>query len=591
MKLLGTFNACLLTLFSLVASSQATWWSEGRIFCDANNNGQFDTGDVPLPGVLVVVTNFNGSFSNAAFSGSDGLFIVGLQQKLDSYVETLKIPTLPSGSTIVLPATRSYSFTLVPSAQTFVGNWLIRNPACQGQADTCIPTTSCIKSGFNGTAIPAGRYIWLNSTIKLKDNKSNPATILFDHSTVTFSVNGAPVTVNIPPAIIQFDSNATQASTTYSASLGAWVTTVPAGYSGEVFLSGAAYRVPINCPGGIKSVTWCGDFSSDSTGLKAQWKWSAAVYTSFSDNLSTLAVKPIDGGKQNAYGNSDQAGTPENFKSAVTKGARGGGGSNFTGSNSGTTSVKLCTNTDTNTSSPCPSCAVQYPYPSSNPRTSLAFSESEVLRGFSTNLVSINDTIKVWYNDEHALVLGMRQIAVKTGSGWTTNNYAVSPLTSNPGSVNHPAVGSTIPAGDQSGTDVSGRPIFPALFITDTTANPADTSGDWQFGGTAIPAHAVFGTWKAAVKVVDNTRSPAVVMVQPDADPAKNNWNLAGGGPAPAGLVNQGYGAEARWNLSELGLIPGHSYRFYFMVHDGDQNKAGGDAGQACMNVCVLSTP
>src|SRR5262249_55141850 len=51
------------------------------------------------------------------------------------------------------------------------------------------------------------------------------------------------------------------------------------------------------------------------------------------------------------------------------------------------------------------------------------------------------------------------------------------------------------------------------------------------------------------------------------------------------GLVNEGYGAEVRWNLNDLYsqglLIPGHTYRFYIIVHDGDQNKSGGDCGQA----------
>src|SRR5262249_35003353 len=31
-------------------------------------------------------------------------------------------------------------------------------------------------------------------------------------------------------------------------------------------------------------------------------------------------------------------------------------------------------------------------------------------------------------------------------------------------------------------------------------------------------------------------------------------------------------------------LIPGHAYRFYVIVHDGDQNKTGGDVGQACID-------
>ena len=47
--------------------------------------------------------------------------------------------------------------------------------------------------------------------------------------------------------------------------------------------------------------------------------------------------------------------------------------------------------------------------------------------------------------------------------------------------------------------------------------------------------------------------------------------------------ANEGYGNECRWNLTTLNLIPGHQYRLYFMVHDGDSNKSGGDVGQACV--------
>ena len=34
---------------------------------------------------------------------------------------------------------------------------------------------------------------------------------------------------------------------------------------------------------------------------------------------------------------------------------------------------------------------------------------------------------------------------------------------------------------------------------------------------------------------------------------------------------------------ASLNLIPGHLYRLYFMVHDGDQNHTGGDVGQDCV--------
>jgi hypothetical protein len=75
------------------------------------------------------------------------------------------------------------------------------------------------------------------------------------------------------------------------------------------------------------------------------------VYSNFSTNYGDLDVKPTDDnnvlsqdcvdGTSNCsheYSNSDHAGSPENFKQFVIGGARGGGGSNFTGSLSGTAS-------------------------------------------------------------------------------------------------------------------------------------------------------------------------------------------------------------------------------------------------------------
>ena len=127
--------------------------------------------------------------------------------------------------------------------------------------------------------------------------------------------------------------------------------------------------------------------------------------------------------------------------------------------------------------------------------------------------------------------------------------------------------------------------MTPSLFITDITTNPNDRSGDWQWGGQAYTPDAVFGTWKSFRRTVDYTTSTPTVTVTVGVDPAKNNWNLGAGADAPpAGLTNEGYGAEIRWNLADLQtqgiLVPGHTYRFYVMVHDGDQNKVGGDAGR-----------
>jgi hypothetical protein len=126
--------------------------------------------------------------------------------------------------------------------------------------------------------------------------------------------------------------------------------------------------------------------------------------------------------------------------------------------------------------------------------------------------------------------------------------------------------------------------MFPAMFITDVTATGDPLAGDWQFGGTGIPPDATFGTWKGAFRTVNKLSTPNKITVTPGGDPATNDWNLGpGSDPVPPGLADEGYGNECRWNISSLNPIPGHQYRLYFMVHDGDQNNAGGDSGQACV--------
>jgi hypothetical protein len=205
-------------------------------------------------------------------------------------------------------------------------------------------------------------------------------------------------------------------------------------------------------------------------------------------------------------------------------------------------------------------------------------------------------TINVWYSDEHAMTLGIRQVNVKTAAGTTTTNYPITALPASPSTVFNPQLGATALTGDQAGTDTSmctnaalacARPIYPALFLTDTTANASSMAGDWQAGGIPFGPTAIYGTWKAAVRTVDNTRTPAVVTVTPDADPPTNDQNLGAGIPVPTGIQSEGYMTLVRWDVSSLGLKSGHSYRLQFMVHDGDQNKSGGDVGENCVDLTV----
>jgi hypothetical protein len=200
-----------------------------------------------------------------------------------------------------------------------------------------------IVSNFNGTPIRAGNFLWFNSVLKANGLGATPVTISLRQATVQFTANNTPFNVDVPDADITFDPNATTATTSFNTTTDTWETTVPSfGLSGNTFLTGDALPVTTTLPGGINPVTWSAQFFSNTPGVTLQWQWAAAVYTNFTTALNGLGVKPVDDNQASAYKNSDHAGTPENFKQSVIGGARGGGGSNFTGSYSGTKTVTPC---------------------------------------------------------------------------------------------------------------------------------------------------------------------------------------------------------------------------------------------------------
>ena len=197
-----------------------------------------------------------------------------------------------------------------------------------------------ITSNFNGTKIPPGSWIWLNAVVNVKGRGTNDATVGLCDVDVDCTVGDKTYYVELPKAVIVFSDDVTEARSDFDCATRMWTTRVPSSYSGNVFLTGMALYVKHGAPGGIKPVVMNACFGSDLPGVSFEWKWAAAVYSSFPDCEDDLGVKPVDGDKFTKYLNSDHAGTPENFKSFVIGGARGGGGSNFTGSYSGTSTAQ-----------------------------------------------------------------------------------------------------------------------------------------------------------------------------------------------------------------------------------------------------------
>jgi len=218
------------------------------------------------------------------------------------------------------------------------------------EAESCA-TTSSIMSNFNGTSINPSNYIWFNANFNASGIQ-NGTTISFTNSKITIvASNNVTYMVTVPDATITFSSSATCATTTFS---GQWMTTVPVSGSDEIFLSGLLKQESMisgNVDLKASTVTWTGSFGTNTSGVTLKWKWGAAVYQSNSQvaaaagNPNQLGVKPTHTNACN-INNSDHAGTPEAIKKSVIGGARGGGGSNFTGSWSGTQSMTPCVTTN-----------------------------------------------------------------------------------------------------------------------------------------------------------------------------------------------------------------------------------------------------
>jgi hypothetical protein len=260
--------------------------------------------------------------------------------------------------------------------------------------------------------------------------------------------------------------------------------------------------------------------------------------------------------------------------------AAGGAGSALSGVTSVLTLKKgdsaVNTSTPTNDQYGMGPCTLGYPDSSHLPRSQVVFNESTVLKGFSIVGTGSSTGVAAWYSDEHALLLGINP-------GVTP--FAVQDAATKTAHAHDPSVGDTTAA------DPSDRPFFPAAFVTDLGAGPPSSSraGDWQQqddNTKAQPPQDLFGTWKSATGSGLNIGSQG--------DPAANSSFGPGADTPPSGIKYEKFRTEVRWDITGLkdqnglSFMGGHTYRVQFMVHDGDQNKSGGDVGQACVNISVF---
>jgi hypothetical protein len=224
------------------------------------------------------------------------------------------------------PVNVTYVYTLTANGCTNTQSVVVTvNPLI---VQNCVNNTSMVSS-FNSTPIPAGRYLWLNSVFDPGSfGTTGDVNFYVTNARVSAIVSGQYVYLDLPNSHIRFSSNVTTATTQYISNV--WETQVPLNFTGNVFMDGLSYQLPGDMPGSLSNITWSATVASDMAGVSYAWKWSAAVYSVFSANAG-LNIKPVDGSVQNLYANADRAGTPENYKQYVAAGAKGNGGTNYTG--------------------------------------------------------------------------------------------------------------------------------------------------------------------------------------------------------------------------------------------------------------------
>ena len=221
---------------------------------------------------------------------------------------------------------------------------------------------TALATNFNATPIAGGSYINFNAVLNVQGlSATKTTTIRFFGASVQLGAGGP--TSATPSAVVTFSPAATKAQTYFDAGSKAWFTTVPSsGLTGNTYLDDFALPVPAaGLPGGIKGVTWSGQFYSDQPGVTIKWKFAAAVYKSTfattvggvvpAASYNALGIKPVDDSHVpllDSHGNAlpnnaDRAGTPEEAKGSLgAGGATGVGGTDYTGAYSGTACVAPC---------------------------------------------------------------------------------------------------------------------------------------------------------------------------------------------------------------------------------------------------------
>jgi hypothetical protein len=200
----------------------------------------------------------------------------------------------------------------------------------------CAPVS--VSQNFDGTAISRGSWLWFSSVVSVPGFKGT-LELVMTQSRITFTQSRRHYAIDGPDMHF-FLNGDRRVRLVFEGRRDHWQLVAPYGTSGNDFVNGIAYRMGNRLPGDVRDVTWSAKFS-ELNRHPIDWRWGAAVYSTFTGAYNKLAVKPLDDSHYPPY-NSDRAGTPEAYKKFLAPGATGNGGTDYTGTLSPPLTVTPC---------------------------------------------------------------------------------------------------------------------------------------------------------------------------------------------------------------------------------------------------------
>jgi len=206
-----------------------------------DGNGIIASADLPVPSILVVVTNSTGTFSNAGWTAANGFFIIQLPASAGAYVDYVHPLTLPKGTVAVLPATHSFSIT---SADVYATNdFLIITAPAIAVTKACPPSPVPVGGVlvFTGTVTNSGSVTLTNVTVV--DDQPAPNTPVLGPITLA---PGAGITFAGSYVVAGVAHVTTNTSTTFSTN---FVTVIVTNSSGTVTVTNTTVTISTNSGG------------------------------------------------------------------------------------------------------------------------------------------------------------------------------------------------------------------------------------------------------------------------------------------------------------------------------------------------------